>query len=299
MNKRILINIELTSFCFANCSMCPREEIKDFGYISPETMETIVSQIDSELAWEINLSGRGEPTLHRQFPLILEKIHNAPAKRALVTTGVCMTPPIIKAIDTYIDKIRLSISSFDPDTFSKVHTGLRYHSIWENIALIAKTFPQKVVCHLVGGPTIYDTLPLTVSHLRSLGLSEMYLFPLWNRGGVRETEQTKEKRLAMLRELNIPPSEKEYMNGDQSAFQSDYAKFSAINKSYCPVGDSSMAIGYNGDILGCFQDFGHRCIIGNVHKDHLRDVYHSRKSILGKTCVCISCNTKSEALLCP
>jgi MoaA/NifB/PqqE/SkfB family radical SAM enzyme len=297
MNKKILINVELTSHCFANCSMCPREEVKDFGYITPETMETILSQIDSDLAWEINLSGRGEPTLHRHFPLILEKLHNAPAKTALVTTGVCMTPPIIEAIDKYIDKVRLSISSFDPETFSKVHRGLRYHSVWENIAMIAKTFPKKVVCHLVGGPTIYDSLPLTVNHLRSLGFSEVYLFPLWNRGGARETEQTKERRISLLNELNIPPSEKEYVNGDQSAFQADAATFSKMNPSYCPVGDSSIAIGYNGDILGCFQDFGHHAVIGNVHTNTLREIYNARKASLGRMCICSSCNTKNEALV--
>jgi len=298
MKKKILINIELTSRCFANCAMCPRQEVTDFGSISEETMETVLSQIDPEFVWEVNFSGRGEPTLHQNLPAVLSKLQRTSVKSALVTTGVCVTPAIAEALDSNVDKIRLSVSSFDSESFSRVHTGLNYKTVWENIAFMAKRFPQKIVCHLVGGPPIYDSLPETVAHLRSLGLSELYLFPLWNRAGSQETKQIRAKRLALLEELQIPPSEQEYANGDDEAFKADNVKYCEVNKNYCPVGDSSMAIGYNGDIVGCFQDFGHKTVLGNIHRDNLKEVYERRKMLLGNMAICNGCNTKKEALVC-
>lgn len=298
MSKKILINIEVTSYCYANCVMCPREEIHDFGYIVPETIDTILSQIDSNFVREISLSGRGEPLLHRQLPAVLERLKNPPAPTALVTTGTYLSPAIIEALDKYIDKIRLSVSSFDPIIFSQVHRGLQYQNVWKNISFLAKRFPKKVVCHLVGGPIIYNSLPQTVGQLRSLGLTELFLFPLWNRAGLIETKQIKEKRLSLLEELNIPPSEKEYSNGDETTFWNDYETFSKTNEKYCPIGDSSISISYSGDILGCFQDFGHKTILDNISQTTLKAVYLSRKNTLGNMSICESCNAKKEALLC-
>lgn len=287
----------MTSYCFANCSMCPREEIKDFGYISNKTMAAIVAQIDPNFVWEIDLSGRGEPTLHPQLSSILKELKNCSVKSALVTTGVLLTPQLIETLNECVDKIRLSISSFDPSTFSKVHCSLNYQNIWKNIELLSRSAAEKVTCHLIGGPIIYEHLPLTVSKLRSMGYKRIYLFPLWNRGGLCETKQEKGRRMALIEELKIQPSEVEYSGDDLYSFSNDFNENIKNNHNYCSVGDSSLAISYNGDIIGCFQDFGHKIILGNIHKNTLKEIYFNRKSLLGNMSVCKSCNTKNEAIL--
>src|SRR5262245_36792290 len=67
ISKKVLINVEATPSCPAACSMCPRESIKEYGFISLEMMDRIVSQIDPSYVWELDLAGRGEPTIHPEF----------------------------------------------------------------------------------------------------------------------------------------------------------------------------------------------------------------------------------------
>ena len=60
MKIKRLINIELTSNCPARCTMCPRSQIKEKGFMSYKTLKNIVDQIQENNIWEITFSGRGE-----------------------------------------------------------------------------------------------------------------------------------------------------------------------------------------------------------------------------------------------
>jgi radical SAM protein with 4Fe4S-binding SPASM domain len=69
------------------------------------------------------------------------------------------------------------------------------------------------------------------------------------------------------------------------------------NFQYCPVGDSSVSVSYKGDLLGCFQDFGHTSTLGTVFSDTLDDMVKSRRSRLGKMPICRNCDAGKVALL--
>ena len=69
-----LANIELTNNCKANCSMCPRDVLKDFGFIDLQTVDEIVEHLQKYDLSEVSISGRGEPTFHPQLIEILKKL---------------------------------------------------------------------------------------------------------------------------------------------------------------------------------------------------------------------------------
>ena len=53
-----LLNLELTSYCDANCSMCPRDNVCEFGYITMETIDYLIKKVENYALFEISLSGR-------------------------------------------------------------------------------------------------------------------------------------------------------------------------------------------------------------------------------------------------
>ena len=300
MLKKVLVNVEATPSCPAACSMCPRASIKDYGFISLEMMDRIVSQVDPSYVWELDLAGRGEPTIHPEFHELLRIMKKAGVLTDVTTTGVTFTQRNVDACVNHVDVIRLSVSSIRQEVFDKVHIGLNFDKIWRNIAALAEAAAGKVIVHLTGGPVIYPTLPETVAHLRGLGFGRIFLFPLWNRGGDINAMLESRRRAQLVRELGLNVSESEYKSGmGRGAFLANAILGKLRNPNFCAIGDGSVSISYKGDILGCFQDFGHVSNIGHVERDHLRDVIRSRVKQLGNMEVCQGCNSNKAVMKLP
>jgi MoaA/NifB/PqqE/SkfB family radical SAM enzyme len=299
-SKKILVNLEATPNCPASCSMCPRSKIDEYGFAKLETIEKIVSQVDPTFVWELDLAGRGEPTIHPEFHEILKIMRKPGVPTAVVTTAVAINNKKIDGLVNNVDLIRLSVSSINKQAFDKVHIGLDHEKIWNNIERISEAARKKVKVHLTGGPDIFETLPQTVDHLRKMGLENIYLFPLWNRGGNLEAELQEQRRLELVKSLELSASESEYNTGmGKFGFIKNAVIGRIKNKHFCAVGDSSVSVSFKGDILGCFQDFGHVSNIGNVNESTLKDVVMNRTHLLGNMEVCEGCNSKNAAMMLP
>ncbi len=295
--RKVLVNLEATPSCPAACAMCPRDLIKDHGYMSIETMEKVISQVDTSMSWEIDLAGRGEPTLHPQL-LELAKIMARPGVlTGIVTTGVAMTPPNVEALEKHFGVIRLSVSSYVRSIYEKVHIGLNFEKIWRNVETLARVGAHKTVVHLTGGPVIYDGLPETVEHLRKLGFKRFKLLTLWNRAGHFQSNEDRDRRKALISELGLETGEDEvWASEGRMRFVSDIAFNKLRNPKYCPIGASSISISYKGDIIGCFQDFGHVSVVGNVHQMDIRTHLERRYSELGNMKICQGCDAHKVSL---
>lgn len=298
LSKKILVNLESTPSCPAACSMCPRSLVKESGFMKLETMEKIVDQLDKSFVWEVDLAGRGEPTIHPELPALLEIMRRPGIPTGIVTTGVTLTQKNVDAIVKNVDLIRLSVSSIDKSTFEKVHIGLDYEKIWRNIVTLSECAAHKTVIHLTGGPSIYEHLPETVTYLRKLGFSRLHLFPLWNRGGslIDNLDATRRKQLMINLDLNS--AESEYSTGiGKVKFFTNLLLGKMQNEKYCYVGDSSVSISYEGKILGCFQDFGHTSNLGHINQNLIKDVLKQRLNKLGKMAICKGCNANKVSLM--
>src|SRR3990167_3807811 len=296
--KKILVNLEPTPSCPAACAMCPRFLVKESGFMKLETMENIVSQFDPSFVWELDLAGRGEPTIHPELPELLEIMRRPGIPTGIVTTGVTFTQKNVDAIVKNIDHIRLSVSSINKPTFEKVHIGLDYEKIWRNIATLAESAANKAVIHLTGGPDIYVHLAETVAHLRQLGFHRLHLFPLWNRGGAINHKLDAVRRQQLMTDLQLTAAESEYSTGvGKVKFFTNLLLGRLQNDKYCFVGDSSISISFDGKILGCFQDFGHTSNLGHINKNQIKDILRQRLSKLGKMQICQGCNANKVGLL--
>lgn len=91
-------------------------------------------------------------------------------------------------------------------------------------------------------------------------------------------------------------SESEYDGGNSSDYINDYKRNKLTNPKYCIVGDSSLFITYNGDILGCFQDFSGKCIVANIRNSNLKDIIKHKKDKVGRYEFCSNCNSNIAIL---
>lgn len=264
--------------------------------MTADMLKLILSKIHKEDVYEIDLAGRGEPTVHPDFFDMIDILKDSPVPKKLTTTGVTLSEKRLYLLENSIDAIRLSVSSINRDVFEKVHCGLKYERIWENISKLANVAAEKTTVHLVGGDIIYDSVPETVSKLRQLGYKDINLFPLWNRGGDIKVEPLEKKRSTLIKQLNL--------NAIESTCRGGASKISYIyacskkwikNINYCPVGDSSICISHDGSILTCFQDFGKRNILGNIHDMSIKKIIDYRLKKLGNMGICKTCNTKEQA----
>jgi MoaA/NifB/PqqE/SkfB family radical SAM enzyme len=279
--KRV-INIEATPRCFADCSMCPRELIKQFGDMEigmAIKIGNVLNKIPKDEISEVSIAGRGEPTLHPYFGKYIKSI-SSKHKLSVVSTLANMNDEIIDSLNQYVSKLRISISSVKKETFLKVHRGLDYKIFWKNFDLLVENFDsQKIIIHLVGGSVIADGLEETILYLKNKGINNIFIFPLWNRGGSKE--QTFLDRDYYMNKYDIKASESEYL--DLSS-----------NKRHCILGDSSLSINYNGDVTACFQDFAYNNIIGNIQTDSYDLLLNVRKKHLKRMEICKKCNSGNE-----
>jgi len=280
-----LLNIELTSFCDANCSMCPRDNVTEFGYITLETIDNLIKKIEKYNLFEVSLSGRGEPTFHPQLIEILKKLRILSNKISIVTTSDGLNESNYRDCMDNVDILRLSVSSIDEKTFHQIHRGLDYKKIWRNIDKLVKYNPEKLNIHLVGGESTYPSLEETIQFFKQNGVDNIHLFPLWNRGGNIQEQNINEMRKYLVDKYHISYSEDEYLDEDKTKMFG--------NPNYCPLGDTSIAVNFKGDMIGCFQDFENITRICNVNDDV--DFITQRVKVLKKMPVCKNCNSVNMA----
>lgn len=278
-----LANIELTNNCNAACSMCPRDVIKEKGYIDLDTVDDIVSHLQKYDLSEVSISGRGEPTFHPQLIEILKRLKKLDAPLSIVTTTDGLNEGNLKDCLDNVDILRISVSSRDRDTFKKVHRGLDYDKIWHNIDELIQHDKDKLNIHLVGGQDCYEHIEETIDYFKDRGVKNMHIFPIWNRGGNLQEQDINAKRKKIVEQYQIDFSEDEYMDGEKVKLLE--------SPTYCPIGDSSIMVNYKGQMIGCFQDFANKTIVGYVHDKDLNFVA-KRGTLLSKMPVCKECNSR-------
>ena len=280
-----LLNLEATSYCNANCSMCPRDCVKDYGYISLDTVDKLINKVENYLLYEISISGRGEPTFHPQLIEIIKRLKTLKTNISIVTTTDGIKDATYRQLIDELDIMRISVSSIDEQVFKKIHRGLNYDKIWANIGKLVNYNPEKLHIHLVGGEETYQSLERTISFFKVNGINNIYLLPLWNRGGHIGEQEILDLRKRIVEKYNIFYSEDEYL--DETKVKN------LANPNYCPIGDTSISVNYKGDMIGCFQDFENVTKICSVNDDI--NFVTERVKLLKKMPVCQNCNSYNQA----
>lgn len=128
------IQIDPVSYCNHDCQFCmyryTRDEdinalfnVKDI-LSTPKMMEILEDCADLGVK-AIELTGGGEPSLHPEFPLILEKVNRLGMDIGLVTNGAWREKHFTAMVDTLKDAewVRFSLDASTPETHKITHSA--------------------------------------------------------------------------------------------------------------------------------------------------------------------------------
>lgn len=223
-----VIMIEPNNVCNLQCSICCTQKyIKDRCFLSPSDFRSIIDQFPK--IRELIFCGTGEPLLNKDiFDMInIAKRRGIPFI-SLVTNGKLLHEDILgKIINSGIDRIQISVHSFNPEIFAKMRNEApsNLKTLEENInkiVVIKKNLGAKIkiCCNAVITKFNFNGLLEFVKEARDLGADRIDFIQLSTYGNLIEDinaplscmpRLAKEAR-KLARKLNI---EIGFLNGNE------------------------------------------------------------------------------------
>ncbi|MCX5750148.1 MAG: radical SAM/SPASM domain-containing protein [Candidatus Saganbacteria bacterium] len=265
-----ILEIELTSFCNANCRMCPRSIIpKPFGKMDPETFSLIMGKSRDYGFKTINFSGRGEPLLHPQIVDFVKIIRNQnkTIKIFLITNGALLSEKMISdLIEAGVNDFSVSFSGYDKESYEKVMCNLDFEVVVQNLKNLVKAVRARKNLSIFIFPTVSKIFPVesfekTVKLLHSLGLKpeETPGFSICNSraGSLASPDLVDNEFYASLGKTILP-----------------------VEQIVCVVPFRYQLIMWNGDIELCCADFKGEAVLGNIRTHSFQEIDEIKKSLL-------------------
>jgi molybdenum cofactor biosynthesis enzyme MoaA len=272
--KKILLELELTNICNAQCVMCPVVGMKrQKGFMTHETLELIVKKGIDYGIQTIRFCGLGEPLLHKafcQFLSSVKKHHHLTAE--LITNGSLLRKDTVQCLITHhIDFLSISFPSLIMENYEKIMKGLVFQEVLERVVYAISELKQasgthiKITSALTG---INDDEKAQIQHF-------------WTRKGVDCVElHTTHNRGGHLKDTGyLAPSS-----------QSESTPDPRIEKSLCPWPLRQFFIAWDGSVFLCCCDMEGECHVGNIHTDdfseleRMQEIMSIRQPNLCKRC---------------
>jgi len=251
------VHIENTNACDAACIMCPREKMtRKIGFMDYQLFCSIIDQIVSMwIVRDVHLHGFGEPLLDRSLP---EKIAYA-KKKGIENTYIVTTASQLNEetafglIQSGLDRMKISISGAEKESYDRIHRGLTYENIEKNIldfiSLRKKT----------GGENPSLTLQFLPQD-ENRGEEEAF-FRKWE----NVIEPDKGDRLARFGLHNWVRGKRYRDAGSQ-----------ALRRRSCGFPFRVMQILWNGDVVPCCYDYNGDMVLSSLRECSLDEAWNSR-----------------------
>ena len=129
------IRFEVTNICNAKCIMCPREKMKrPQGVLDMALYKRVLDEAVCAGANQVSLENYGEPFMD---PYLAERVRYAKSKGMAVFTitnaHFLDTKTSENIIQAGLDKLRISMYGTTKDIYEKIHVGLDYDKILDNV----------------------------------------------------------------------------------------------------------------------------------------------------------------------
>lgn len=117
--------IDVVGTCNLRCPTCPigNSERRALGFMDMELFEKVIAKIRRESpspAPQVNLFNWGEPLLHPRLPEMIRKM-KALDLRPFLSSNLNIKRGLAEAIAADPEELKISISGFSPETYSRTH----------------------------------------------------------------------------------------------------------------------------------------------------------------------------------
>jgi radical SAM protein with 4Fe4S-binding SPASM domain len=239
------IEFEPTNYCNAQCVFCPRNDPRQKGYISLETVKAGVELAKSAGLKAFKLAGFGEPLLHKDLLEHLRFIKSEipDATVLLITNGSQLTPELFESLaEVPVSRINISFNGYDQASYENLMCGLSFNKLIAHLKEIAALNRDRVDLQFV--PII----------TKSFGQAEV------------------EKMKGLLMGLGFGANNFKYhhtITGRSGKLKNErlideQPETTPDSRVTCLAAFSNLFIGWNGDIHICCNDIYGEAIVGKI-----------------------------------
>jgi MoaA/NifB/PqqE/SkfB family radical SAM enzyme len=132
--------VDIVGTCNLRCPTCPvgNSPRRPRGFMGLDMFERIVAKIGRESPVphpQINLYNWGEPLLHPDLPAMISLLRGA-GMRSCLSTNLNIKRGLEAAIAAAPDELKISLSGFSPETYSRAHARGKIDLVKANMRLV-------------------------------------------------------------------------------------------------------------------------------------------------------------------
>ncbi|MCK9376430.1 MAG: radical SAM protein [Syntrophobacterales bacterium] len=174
----ISVELSLTNRCNLKCIWCSDADLRYRQGINSDlddkTLFALFDDLKEGGTGGVVLEGGGEPTLHRHFRPVVEKLSEVGLGAGLITNGLTPLPAdVLKAMQW----VRISLDASTPEEFQALKGYDGFEKVLHHIYQFAASCPMVGVGYVVTNRNLYD-LETLVLRLRRYGVSYIQFRPV-------------------------------------------------------------------------------------------------------------------------
>jgi len=275
----ITVEIDPSNRCNHACKWCVSALSHTGEYIELECFERLVSEFKHMGVQSVVLKGGGEPTIHPQFPDLIQSLQNNSLSIGLITNGTLLRPGSLEAIQDHVDWARISLDAANPKTHHAIHGTKDFQRIIDNVTWLAKHASRTLVgLNFVAEPRNISEIEAFARMGRDLGaayISLRYVFdPASSLSTVDRLALSDQVRLAKA--LETDSFRVMIGNLDEACLDTDTPPFPSGERCLGPnlVG----VVGAEGEVYACCFLRGNKSFsFGNVNEQSFSGIWNSKR----------------------
>lgn len=161
--------IEPTAICNLRCVMCFQidksfSQNKEYiGYMDMSLFNKVVDEISKNNCKAVTLASRGEPTLHKQFDIMLDKLHEKNIFDVKINTNATMlTDKLIHSIlKNKVAVVVFSVDACNKETYERIRVKGKFERVLKNIErfneIRKSDYPNSITQTRISGVAVENT----------------------------------------------------------------------------------------------------------------------------------------------
>jgi len=263
-SRPIRVVVELTNKCNLNCPFClvgqqnnqvsvaHSELVRESGYLDSILAEKIIKDAKQFGINEILLTFQGEPLLHKQLTKFVRLSKKNDLKTIIFTNGLLLNKDLAnKLIESGIDVIRFSVDGASESTYQKNRVGGRFSKVFENMTEVAKIVEE----------------------------NNTHTQLIWQFIALKNNEHEIETAKKMAENIGLEFQVKTFAESVPELTPDTAQYRRKLLPKPCKDLYRAIWIYWNGDVVPCCYDLSGSVILGNVSKNTIEEIWHSKKYV--------------------